>query len=228
MESINSLNQFHEIAPLIHQAALNPLLDSESLNQICDESVNLNFSGLCTSLIRLPEARRRLGSSSSTKLIATISFPFGDSPHNLKRKEAEWAASQGAEELDLVPNLFALAQGEIDKFAEEIAEICQLGLPVRVILSPIDLPKEKLMQAIDASIEAGVHGIQNGNGFGPKFSCEQTKEIQKAVGGRCSIKVVGGIKKLNHVIELINAGASQIGTSMGPQIMKEIKKDNPK
>ena len=224
MESQNSLNQLNDLAPLIHQAALNPHLDSESLCQICDQSVDLNFSGLCTNLIRLPQARKRIGSSSSTKLIATISFPFGDLPNSLKRKQAEWAASQGAEELDIVPNLFALAEGEINTFAEEIAELCQLDLPVRVILNAIDLPKEKLKQAIDASIEAGVEGIQTGNGFGPRVSAEEIKDIGTYVSNRVPIKAVGGIKELNHAIELIHAGANQIGTSRGSEIMHQLKK----
>tara|TARA_Y100001968_G_scaffold189336_1_gene173551 strand:+ start:11948 stop:12634 length:687 start_codon:yes stop_codon:yes gene_type:complete len=228
MESNNALTESNDLAPLIHQAALNPLLDSESLNQICDESVYLNFSGLCTSLIRLPQARKRISLNSKTKLIATISFPFGDCPNFIKKKQAEWAASEGAEELDIVPNLFALAKGEVDRFAEEIAELCQLGLPLRVILNAIDLPKEKLRQAINASIEAGAEGIQAGNGFGPRISEKQIRDIEKAVANRISIKAVGGIKELNHVIELINAGANHIGTSRGPEIIQQLRKSNQK
>ena len=226
MESRNSLNQLEDFASLIHQAALHPLLDSDSLNQICDESVHLKFSGICTNLIRIPQARKRIGSNSATKLIATISFPFGDFPNFLKKEQAEWAVSQGAEELDIVPNLFALIKGEIDIFAEEIAELCQIGLPVRVILNSIDLPKEKLRQAIDASIEAGVEGIQNGNGFGPRVAKEHIKDIGESVNNRVSIKAVGGIKDLNHAIELINTGANMIGTSRGFEIIQQLKKNN--
>ena len=39
-----------------------------------------------------------------TKLIAVIGFPFGDIPHNFKQAQAEWAAEQGADELDIVPS----------------------------------------------------------------------------------------------------------------------------
>ena len=41
------------------------------------------------------------------------------------------------------------------------------------------------------------------------------------VKGRCSIKAAGGIKSLIEVLELINSGCSAIGTSKGPELMKE-------
>ena len=48
-----------ELAPLIHQAALNPYGGTEELNQICDAAKYFNFTGLCTYLTKLSEARER-------------------------------------------------------------------------------------------------------------------------------------------------------------------------
>ena len=86
--SANSLhNEFSDLAPLIHQAALNPHFDKEMLVKVCDASRQHGFAGLCTSLSLLPIVRERLGSKSTTKLVAVIAFPFGFIPNSNKLKE---------------------------------------------------------------------------------------------------------------------------------------------
>ena len=226
MNPIDLKKNPHELATFIHQAVLNPHLTEESLTEICSASNLFKISRLCTDLLRLSTIKQLLGNKSQTKIIATIAFPFGNIPTTLKKKEAEFAASQGADELDVVPNFRALNQGEITLFAEELAEIAELNLPTRVVLDINNLPREKLSIAIDASIDAGVYGIQSSNGFGPSISNERIKEIALLVKNRCDIKAVGGIKTLSHAIDLIEAGATQIGTSYGITLLQEIKEIN--
>ena len=88
-----------EIPPLIHQALLNPLLPEEELLDLCDASRQLGFGGVCVGLNHLKTVRSRLGGRGSVTLIATIAFPFGDLPAELKLAQAEWAAAHGAEAL---------------------------------------------------------------------------------------------------------------------------------
>ena len=210
---------------MIYQAVLNPHFDKEMIVQLCDSSKQNGFAGLCTSLSHLPFARERLGSNSTTKLISVIAFPFGFIPTFNKIKEAEYAIEKGAEELDLVPNYFALKEGNIELFAEEINQISELGIPVRVIIDANTLlNSSKLSIAIDALIDAGAIGIQIGNGFGPSISKNQTNHVSKIVKNRCSIKTVGGIKTFDRAIEIIEAGSTYIGTSFGFEISEGQKK----
>ena len=213
------------ISNLIHQAVLNPHLDKEMLIQIFDASRQNGFAGLCTNLSHLSIARERLGSKSSTKLISVIAFPFGFIPSLNKLKEAEYAIERGAEELDFVPNYFALSEGNTELFAEEINQISELGIPIRVIIDAnLLLLSSKLSLAINASIDAGANGIQIGNGFGPPVTKKQIQKISEIVKNRCSIKTVGGIKTFDQAIEIIEAGSTYIGTSFGFEITKQQKK----
>ena len=218
--SKNSLEEAHaNISNVIYQAVLNPHFNKEMILQVCDASKQNGFAGLCTSLATLPIARERLGSKSNTKLISVIAFPFGFIPTSHKQKEAEYAIEIGAEEFDLVPNYFALKEGNIELFAEEINQISELGIPVRVIIDAnILFNSSTLSMAIDALIDAGAIGIQIGNGFGPSVSKEQTNHVSKIVKNRCSIKTVGGIKTFDQAIDLIEAGSTYIGTSFGFEI----------
>ena len=221
----SSQEAYENISNVIHQAILNPHLEKEVLVQYCDGSKQNGFAGLCTSLSHLSIARERLGSKSTTKLISVIAFPFGFIPTYNKLKEAEYAIEKGAEELDFVPNYFALKEGNIELFAEEINQISELGIPVRVIIdSNLLSSSSKLSIAINASIDGGATGIQIGNGFGPAVTKNQTHQICKLVKNRCSIKAVGGIKTFDQAIEIIEAGSTYIGTSFGFEITQEQKK----
>ena len=221
----SSQEAYENISNVIHQAILNPHLEKEVLVQYCDGSKQNGFAGLCTSLSHLAIARERLGSKSTTKLISVIAFPFGFIPTSNKLKEAEYAIEKGVEELDFVPNYFALEEGNIELFAEEINQLSELGVPVRVILdTSILLNPSKLPLAINASIDAGATGIQIGNGFGPAISKNLTQKVSEIVKNRCSIKAVGGIKTFDQAIEIIEAGSTFIGTSFGFEITKEQKK----
>ena len=224
--SKNSLEEAHSnISNVIHQAVLNPHFDKEMINQLCDASKQIGFAGICTSLSHIPIARERLGSKSPTKLISVIAFPFGFIPTTNKLKEAEYAIEKGVEELDLVPNYFALKEGNMELFAEEINQISELGIPVRVIVDfNTLLNPSKLSITIDAVIDAGAVGIQVGNGFGPSITKKQTKHVSNIVKNRCSIKSVGGIKTFDQAIEIIEAGSTYIGTSFGFEITQEQKK----
>ncbi len=212
-----------DIAPFIHQAALNPHCNSGEIQQIVDSTRHLGLAGLCTSPINLPTAREILGPKGKTKLIAVIAFPFGYLPSFLKIQEAEWAIEQGAEELDIVPNFFALNEGKGELFAEEIAQIGQLGIPINSILDIGNLSTTKLDLAVEASIDAGTNGIQTGNGFGSPVCSDQIKRLDALVKNRCAIKAVGGIKTLQKAEELLDAGANYIGTSFGLQIVQSMK-----
>ena len=216
---------YANISNVIYQAVLNPHFDKEMLFQICAASKQNGFAGFCTSLSHLPFARESLGSKSTTKLISVIAFPFGFIPTFNKLKEAEYAIEKGAEELDLVPNYFALKEGNVELFAEEINQISELGIPTRVIIDANTLLNtSKLSIAIDALIDAGAIGIQIGNGFGPPITKNQTNHVSKIVKNRCSIKTVGGIKTFDQAIEMIEAGSTYIGTSFGFEITQEQKK----
>ncbi|KGG13000.1 MULTISPECIES: deoxyribose-phosphate aldolase [Prochlorococcus] len=212
-----------DISSYIHQASLDPHTSIESLNTLCDASKFFNFGGFCTNLIRIPLARKRLGSKQKIKLIAVIGFPFGSVPNKIKRSEAEWAVEHGADELDLVPNFLALQEGNFEVFAEELSIICEVGLVTRVIIDAARLSEDKLSLAIEACIDAGARGIQTGTGFGPKIDTSMVLKLHSLIRGRCSLKAIGGINTISKMVDLLEAGASEIGTSYGPEIMKELR-----
>ena len=212
-----------DIPPLIHQALLNPLLQEEELLTLCDAAKQLGFGGVCVSLIHLEAVRRRLGGHGPVKLIATVAFPFGALPTELKQAQAEWAAARGAEVLEVTPDWSALVNGRANSFAEELAAIAALDLPMNVVLDINQLTAAQLALAAEAAVDAGAASLQAGNGFGAAVSADQIRELRHLTRGRCGIKAAGGIRELEHAVDLVDAGATALGTGHGPALMKALR-----
>ena len=212
-----------DIPPLIHQALLNPLLPEEELFTLCDAARQLGFGGVCVSLNHLETVRKRLGGQGAMKLIATVAFPFGALPSELKQAQAEWAAAHGADALDVTPNWTALVNGRANSFAEELAAIAALDLPMTVVLDINQLNEAQLALAAEAAIDAGAASLQAGNGFGAAVSADQIRHLRQLSRGRCAIKAAGGIREAEQALDLVEAGATALGTGHGPALIKALR-----
>ena len=221
---VASTQELPDLPPLMDQAILDPLLTQEELNTACDAGRQENVRAICTTLRLLEPLRERLGQTAGPRLVTVIGFPFGTLPAELKQSEAEWAAARGAEELDMVPDFTALINQNSGAFAEEIAGICELGLPVRVVLDMARLSEDFITLAVEAAIDAGAAGLQTSNGFGPAASTTQVKQLLGLARGRCAVKAAGGIHTPDLAIELVEAGASLLGTSSAPQLLQALRR----
>ena len=220
----DSTQELPDLPPLLDQAILDPMLTNEQLLEACDAGRQENVRAICTTLRQLPSLRERLGGSGGPRLIAVIGFPFGALPRELKQAEAEWAAAHGADELDVVPDFNALVNHNSSGFAEELAVLCDMGLPVRVVLDLARLSEDHLALAVEASIDAGAQGVQTGNGFGPAANSAQVTMLQQLCRGRCAIKAAGGIHRIELLLELVEAGAELVGTSSAPQLLQALRR----
>ena len=214
-----------DLAPLIDHALLDPHQGVEAVLRCCDEARHFGFAGVCLASRWLPAARERLGPSGGRgpKLVSVVGFPFGAIPADIKRAEAEWAAASGAEELDVVPDFGALADGDSRAFCNDLAPIVELGLPVKVILEVGRLEREALELAVEASIDMGATMLKTGSGFGPGATVEQVTQLRQLARGRAAVKASGGINNLEQIIALVEAGASRLGTSRGVALMQALR-----
>ena len=214
-----------DLAPLIDHALLDPHQGREAVLRCCDEARHFGFAGVCVASRWLPEARERLGPSGGRgpRLVSVVGFPFGAVPAVIKRAEAEWAAAAGAEELDVVPDFAALADGDSSRFCNDLAPIVELGLPVKVILEVGRLSPTALELAVEASIDVGAAMLKTGSGFGPAATVAQVTQLRQLARGRAAVKASGGISNLEQAFELVEAGASRLGTSRGVALIQALR-----
>jgi deoxyribose-phosphate aldolase len=223
------LRDLPDLAPLIDHALLDPHQGQEAVLRCCDEARHFGFAGVCLASRWLPVARERLGPSGGRgpRLISVVGFPFGAVPAAVKLAEAEWAAAAGADELDVVPDFGALADGDSRGFCNDLAPIVELGLPVKVILEVGRLEPAALELAVEASIDVGAALLKTGSGFGPAATVQQVQRLRELARGRAAIKASGGITTLEQAIDLVEAGASRLGTSRGVALIQALRQGEP-
>jgi len=219
------LRDLPDLAPLIDHALLDPHQGREAVLRCCDEARHFGFAGVCVASRWLPEARQRLGPSGGRgpRLVSVVGFPFGALPAEIKCAEAEWAAAAGAEELDVVPDFGALADGDSSRFCNDLAPIVELGLPVKVILEVGRLSPAALELAVEASIDVGAAMLKTGSGFGPAATVAQVTQLRQLARGRAAVKASGGGSSLEQAFELVEAGASRLGTSRGVALIQTLR-----
>ena len=217
-----------DLAPLIDHALLDPHQGLAAIERCCDEARHFGFAGVCVASRWVSRARERLplqgsGKGSQPLLISVVGFPFGAVPAAVKRAEAEQAAEAGADELDVVPDFGALADGDSGAVLNDLEAICALGLPVKVILEVGRLSPEALELLVEISIDAGARFLKTGSGFGPAVTVEQVTQLRSLARGRAAVKAAGGIAELEQAIALVEAGASRLGTSRGVSLMQDLR-----
>ncbi len=212
-----------DLAPLIDHALLDPHRGVEAIHRCCDEARHFGFAGVCLASRWLGVARERLPVEGPVKLIGVVAFPFGAVPTAIKRAEAESAAAAGADELDVVPDFGALADGDGGAVLDDLAAITDLGLPVKVILEVGRLDPEALALLVEISIDAGARYLKTGSGFGPPVTTEQVAQLVALARGRAAVKAAGGIADLDQALALVAAGAGRLGTSRGVALMQALR-----
>ena len=216
-----------DLAPLIDHALLDPHAGQEAIERCCDEALHFGFAGVCLASRWIEVARQRVPTASPVRVISVVGFPFGAVPAAIKRAEAETVAALGADELDVVPDFGALADGRGNAVYEELAALCELDRPVKVILEVGRLSPEALELAVAVSLDAGVSALKTGSGFGPAVTVEQVLRLRQLARGRAAIKASGGIHSLELALDLVEAGASRLGTSRGVALMQALRRGAP-
>jgi deoxyribose-phosphate aldolase len=212
-----------DLAPLIDHALLDPYQGRGAIERCCDEARHFGFAGVCVASRWVPVARERLGRDCRVKLVSVIAFPFGAVPGTVKQAEAEAAAAAGADELDVVPDFGALADGQGSAIYDEIGGIVELGLPVKVILEAGRLTPQALELLVEAAIDAGAAFLKTGSGFGPPVTVEQVSRLRDLARGRAAVKASGGISDLPQALALVEAGATRLGTSRGVELIRALR-----
>lgn len=216
-----------KLAEMIDHTNLHADATEMDIEKLCDEARLYNFKSACVNPTNVELAVGNL-KGSKTGVCAVIGFPLGAVTSKSKICEAEEAVLKGASELDMVMNIGQLKSGRKDLVKQDIQGVVGAahGRIVKVILETALLTTDEKVEACLISREAGAGFVKTSTGFGGHkgATVEDVELLNKTVGKDLGVKASGGIKDLKNALNMINAGANRIGTSSGPQIMKELDK----
>ena len=216
-----------KLASMIDHTNIKPNATVKDINNLCNDAMEYNFSSACVTPTNVALAHEIL-KSTDVNVCSVIGFPFGANKSEIKAFEALVAVEDGAVELDMVMNIGALkscADSLVKRDVEGVVESAD-GMVVKVILETALLTNSEKIRACNISMEAGADYIKTSTGIGYSgANIQDISLIRETVGHDMGVKASGGIRNLNTVLDMINAGASKIGTSTGPAIMKELEKN---
>ena len=211
----------YELNKRVHAIIFNPYLTWEDFNKNCDLIKKYKIKNISTSLNFLSDLKNALVNQ-RININALISFPFADLPLNLIDEFISFAKDKGATGIEYVPNFMNLSKRNLDIFGVELEKVKASELPLTIIINKFKLEDHFFSQIINISLELGITNFQIGDGFGPPVQPSDLIQISELVN-KNTIKVVGGIKKLSQVIDLLDLGINCVGTSNFYEIFEEVK-----
>ncbi len=210
-----------ELAAVIDHTLLRADATPADVERLVEEAAEFGFWAVCVNPCYVGLARS-LAEGSGVRVCTVVGFPLGANLRDVKMREAELAARDGADEIDVVVNIGRLKAGDLDYVTSEVRAVAAAfraerpeGM-VKAIIETGLLTEGEIAEASRAVVEGGADFVKTCTGFGPRgVTVEDVKIIRSAVGDSAGIKAAGGIRTYGDAIRLIEAGASRIGTSRG-------------
>lgn len=215
-----------EVARYIDHTLLKPDATRDEILKVCEEGVRFGFASVCINPIWVRDAACALRGS-GVKVCTVIGFPLGANEPDTKAYEARRAIFDGASELDMVINIGALKSGDHDLVSRDIRGVVQVahevGYICKVIIETALLTDDEKVSACLIAKEAGADFVKTSTGFSKGgATAADVALMRRAVGGQMGIKASGGVRDLKQAQEMIHAGATRIGASVGVKIIQEI------
>ncbi|PSN15522.1 deoxyribose-phosphate aldolase [filamentous cyanobacterium CCP5] len=209
-----------DLAPLIDHSLLSPTATAEQVNHWCAEVDRYGFAALCVAPVHVRQAAEYLHNHSA-QVCTVIGFPTGAHTPAVKLFEAQEAIDNGATELDVVVNLGWIKTGQSDPIYKEIAAICEVAPVVKAILETTLLTDAEIQLAAEICMDAGVTFLKTSTGWQGGATVEAVGKLRELSQGRVGIKASGGIRTAEQALLLVQAGATRLGTSRGPELVRQ-------
>ncbi len=220
----NALRDRQSLAAILDHTLLKPDATAADVLRLCEEAMHYRFACVSVNPCWIALAHSAL-SGSGVAVGTVVGFPLGASLTHNKREEGESALRLGARELDRVIHIGALKSGDNATVQSDVRTMVELahdaGGTLKAILETCLLTLEEKLRASEICVAAGVDFLKTSTGFSTGgATLEDVSLLRGVAGGRCGVKASGGIRTLDAVRDMLEAGASRIGTSSGVTILE--------
>ncbi len=213
-----------ELNSYIEHTLLKQDARKEEILKLAREAKEYGFKGVCVNSCNIEIVKTEL-EGSGVRVVSVIGFPLGDCTTAAKVFETEDAIRHGADEIDMVLNTGRLKDDDFEYVRNDISLVkkaCGEHI-LKVILETDLLSKEEIVLACKLAVEAGADFVKTSTGFvkgGVGAKAEDVKLMYETVNPYgLRVKASGGIRDRAAAEEMIEAGASRLGTSSGVAIV---------
>jgi len=212
----------------IDHTLLRPIGTTTDIRRLCTEAVEYGMAAVCVFPSYVPMAREIL-KESRVKIATVIAFPFGVTYTEIKEAEMRASAARGADEMDFVINIAALKSGDdraIEKEMEYLTSKARtIGVRTKFIIETAYLTDDEKVRVCKVANRVKPDFMKTSTGYGPSgATVEDVRMMRSSLLPEIQIKAAGGIRSYAEALQLLQAGASRLGTSSGIKIIEEASK----
>lgn len=209
------------ISKLIDHTVLKAETTKSQIEKLCAEAKEHHFASVCVNPTWVKLCASLL-KGSEVKVCTVIGFPLGANTKEVKAFETQNAIENGADEVDMVINIGALKDKDVELVEQDVAAVVGAAKGkaiVKVIIETSLLTNEEKEIASTLSVKAGADFVKTSTGFSTGgATVEDVALMRKTVGPNIGVKASGGVRDIASVNEMVKAGATRIGTSNGVTI----------
>jgi deoxyribose-phosphate aldolase len=225
-----------ELAKMIDHSILHPTMTDEVLKQECDVAKKYDVASVCVKPYAVKKAKEYL-SGTGVEVGCVIGFPHGNSTVATKVFEAEEACKNGATEIDMVINIGkALGQDwdYIENEIREITEVCHKHRAIVKVIFETDFVSrtEDKIKLCEICTKVGADFVKTSTGYGfikkengdynyKGATVEDIQLMRKHSGPNVQVKAAGGVRTLDDLLKIKEAGATRSGATATISMLEE-------
>lgn len=224
---------------MIDHSILHPTMTDEILRRECEVAKKYDVASVCVKPYMVAKAIEYL-KDTDVLVGCVIGFPAGNSKVEVKVFETIEACKDGAVEIDMVINIGKALQGDWEYVENEIKSVTDAchanGAIVKVIFETDYVTEERdIVRLCEICTKVKADYVKTSTGFG--FVKQQngdynytgatirTLELMKrSIGPGVRVKAAGGVRTLDQVLAVKEAGCTRTGATATGAIMEEAMK----
>ena len=225
-----------ELAKMIDHSILHPTFTNDDLKEGCTIALKYDVASVCVKPYMVEDAVKLL-KGSDVLVGCVIGFPSGNAAIPSKVFEAGNACNDGAVEIDMVINIGKAIEGNwlyIEEEIKAVTNVChKKGAIVKVIFETDYISQDKdIIKLCEICTKVGADYVKTSSGFGfvkgedGKFSyigatIPHLRLMKASIGPNVKLKAAGGVRTLDQLIDVKNAGCSRCGATATVTIMEK-------
>ena len=212
-----------KIAKTIDHSLLKPEMTRDEVRQGCEIAKQYDVASVCCKPSDVAFCAEIL-KGTDVEIGTVVGFPHGSSATATKVFETKAAIADGATEIDMVLNIGLLKSGLYEEVKSDIKAVVDAagGKMVKVILENAYLTDDEKVTACKLCEAAGAHYVKTSSGYAPTgATVADVKLMRASVSPKVKVKSAGGVRTLDALIEMLDAGVERSGATTTSTMLDE-------
>jgi deoxyribose-phosphate aldolase len=206
-----------EIAKMIDLSCVRTISSKMDIETMAAVAQKYNFGQVSVTQCYIPYTKQLLMNNPQIHVVGNVSFPSGSDSTTLKVFQAKEMLAAGCDEIDVVMNIGMLKSGDLVEVESDLRAVIDTvrPLPVKVIIEIMYLTPNEVKQACEICLRIGAAFVKTGTGWADRgTTIEDVRLVKSYVGESIQIKASGGIRNLDLLVKMYQAGVRRFGVNL--------------